>query len=420
MAIYLKDATFIDWQTLSFRKCHVKVTEGLQGRIECIDTIPNTQDTVLDCRGKLVTKSFANGHHHVYSVLARGMPLPPKTPSNFQDILQFIWWALDKALDLDIIRASALVTAINCAKNGVTFVIDHHSSPKTIIDSLTIIAEAFDQVGISHVLCYEMSDRDGLRASEKGLYETEAYLSTGRQGLVGLHASFTVGESLLKKAVHLARRYNTGIHMHVAEDKIDQEHCLNHYGKRVVERLSDAGALESSRTLLAHCLHLSADERKLVRQSPVFIVQNTESNLNNNVGSFDSKKLSQNIILGTDGMHSDMIRSAKAAFFAGQKQRLTPLEIYGRFRKIHDYTGLNSFSGDYSNNLVIFNYDSPTEINDSNFVGHFVYGLESRHVESVISSGRLIVQNRKLLTVDENRILDFSRKMGKKLWSRLY
>jgi cytosine/adenosine deaminase-related metal-dependent hydrolase len=419
MAIYLKNATFIDWQTLSFRKCHIKVQEGLQGKIDFIDAIPNTRDTVLDCSERLVTKSFANGHHHVYSALARGMPAPKKTPSNFRDILKFIWWTLDKALDQNIIRASALVTAMQCAKNGVTFVIDHHSSPNAITNSLAIIADAFDQVGISHVLCYEMSDRDGPRAREKGLHETEAYLSTGRQGLVGLHASFTVGEDLLKRAVNLARQYNTGIHMHVAEDAFDQEHCLNHYGKRVVERLSDAGALDSSRTLLAHCLHLSARERKLASQAPIHIVQNTESNLNNNVGCFDSKNFSQNIILGTDGMHSDMLRSAKAAFLAGCKQQLTSLEIYARFRKIHDYARLNSFSGDDNNNLVILNYDSPTEVKNSNFVSHFIYSLESRHVESVISSGRLIVKNRKLLTADESQILDFSRKMGKKLWSRL-
>ena len=124
-------------------------------------------------------------------------------------------------------------------------------------------------------------------------------------------------------------------------------------------------------------------------------------------------------MLGTDGMHSDMLRSAKAAFFTGHKQGITPLQTYARFRKIHDYLRLNSYSGDGDNNLVILDYDSPTEINESNFVSHFIYGLESRHVEGVISSGRLILKNRKLLTADEKQILEFSREMGKKLWSRL-
>ena len=421
--LYLKNATYIDWQTLEFRTTHVKVHPGLDGAIEFPSTLPDKEklakeDAILDCTGKLVTHAFANAHHHVYSALARGMPPPPRTPQNFAEILQLIWWRLDKAIDLEMIRASALYTAMQCAKNGVTFVVDHHASPNAIPGSLEIIANAFEQVGVSHLLCYELSDRDGPDSAQKGLQETERYLQK-HQGLVGLHASFTVGDALLEKAVSLAEEYNSGIHVHVAEDAIDEQDSLDKYGRRVIERYADAGLLNFSKTILAHCLHLNEKERATLATSNAWIAQNTESNLNNNVGLFNGRGLDR-IMLGTDGMHSDMLRSAQAAYFVGQTiERLSPQDIYQRLRNVHRYLAENNFSGDGDNNLVILNYDSPTEIDAQNFLGHFIYGLEARHIESVISDGRLIVKDRKLLTVDQGDILKFSKEMGKRLWEEM-
>ena len=422
MTLYLKDATYIDWKTLAFESGHLAVGSGDDGGTRFVDALPTedergADDRVLDCSRRLVTKSFGGGHHHIYSALARGMPAPAKIPHNFSEILEYIWWHLDKSLDTEMIEASALVSALYCAKNGVTFVIDHHASPFAIENSLETIAKAFDRVGISHLLCYEISDRDGEGPREKGLQETDTFLSSGRQGHVGLHASFTVGDDLLNRAVALAQTHNTGLRVHVAEDAVDQESCLKHHNQRVVERYAEAGVLDLSKSILSHCIHLNEKEQRLVRQSDVCVVQNTESNLNNNVGVTNYRELGENVILGTDGMHSDMLRSAKAAFLTGQAaEGLDMAGVYSRFRKVHDYIGGNGFSGDGDNNLVILDYDSPTDINASNFLGHFVYGIDARHVESVISSGKLIVENKKLLTVAEDEILGFSREMGRKLW----
>ena len=425
MAVYLKDATYVDWNTLEFTRTNLVAQEGPDGGLDVVAALPSEGslkpgDTVFDCAGKLVTKSFACGHHHVYSALARGMPPPKTSPTNFHEVLQYIWWHLDKLLDAEMIEASALVTAMYCAKNGVTFVIDHHASPFAIDGSLFTIAEAFDKVGVSHLLCYELSDRDGEAVRRQGLKETENYLKSGRQGHVGLHASFTVGNELLAQAVRLAEACDTGIHVHVAEDPVDQERCLAEHGKRVVARYSDAGLLGLKKSILSHCLHLDDEERRLVREAGVYVAQNTESNLNNNVGLFDSRDLGANIMLGTDGMHSDMLRSAKAAFLLGQgTEGIDFPGIYRRFRRVHEYVRDNGFAGDGANNLVVLDYDAPTEVNQHNFFGHFVYGLESCHVDSVISSGRLIVKHRKMTTVDEDEVLRFSREMGKKLWAKM-
>ena len=133
MSILLKNATYIDWKTLKFSNTNILVKEGKDAGIEFFDNAGNPDvDEVIDCEGKFVTKSFAIGHHHIYSALSRGMPAPSKTPANFYEILKYIWWNLDKALDKDMIEASALATAIASAKSGSTFVIDHHASPNFI------------------------------------------------------------------------------------------------------------------------------------------------------------------------------------------------------------------------------------------------------------------------------------------------
>ncbi|MEN8121918.1 MAG: amidohydrolase family protein [Bacteroidota bacterium] len=419
MTLLLKNATYIDWKTSEFKTTDIIVNEGTLGKITFIKNSDLKNVEIIDCTGKLVTKSFAIGHHHVYSALARGMTAPKKNPTNFKEILQYIWWKLDKALDKEMIEASALSTAIACAKSGSTFVIDHHASPNAIEGSLNIIAEAFDKVGISHLLCYEITDRDGQEKAEKGLNETENYLKNNH-GLVGLHASFTVGDETMKKAAALMHKFNSGIHIHVAEDRFDQKHSVETYGKRVVERLNNFGILDASKTILGHCLHIDDNERDIIRNSKAFVVQNTESNLNNKVGHFDSEELGENIMLGTDGMHSDMIRSAQAAFFVGQGfDNINFQSTYERFRKAHQYLAINKFEGDGENNLVVLDYPTPTPINQDNFLGHFIYGLNSNHVQHVISNGKLIVKNRKMQTVNEQEVLQFSKEQALRLWKKM-
>ena len=274
MSILLKNATYIDWKTLEFSHVNMLVEQD-KNAIQFIDNVTEIPDKpdleVLDCTGKLVTRSFAVGHHHAYSALSRGMGAPKKNPENFYEILKYVWWTLDKCLDPEMVESSALVTAIACAKAGSTFVIDHHSSPFAIKGSLETIARAFDKVGVSHLLCYEISDRDGINITREGFDETESYLKN-HQGLVGLHASFTVNNDTLNQANELMNRFNSGVHIHVAEDLYDQDFCLRSYGKRVVERLNESGVLKSGKTILGHCLHLDENEKDIIRNSPCWIV----------------------------------------------------------------------------------------------------------------------------------------------------
>jgi cytosine/adenosine deaminase-related metal-dependent hydrolase len=366
-----------------------------------------------------VTRSFVIGHHHIYSTLARGMPPPSRTPRDFNEILQLVWWNLDRKLDEDMIRASALACAVDAARCGCTFVIDHHASPNAAENSLRVIAEAVEEVGLSHLLCYELSDRDGSGPREAGLAETARHLKA-HPGLVGLHASFTVSDELLASAVELAREYGTGIHIHVAEAQSDESHCRETHGCSVAQRLDRAGALESPATILAHCLHVDDAERDIIRQSNAWVVHNTQSNQNNNVGRFDPRNLGERIFIGTDGMHSDVLSGARAMYLEGQQTgEFSPLTAYRRLRRVHDYLEQNDVTGDGENNLVVLDYQPPTPVTSDNWPAHVVYGLAARHVRTVISDGRVIVDEDRVLAVDETAILAEARRQAKRLWELL-
>jgi hypothetical protein len=125
-------------------------------------------------------------------------------------------------------------------------------------------------------------------------------------------------------------------------------------------------------------------------------------------------------MLGTDGMHSDMLRAAKASFFTGQNSESVGFDaIYKRFRKVNEYTRQNKFKNNGANNLVVIDYQPATDFNEGNFLGHFIFGLNANHIQHVISDGKIIVDNRRLTTVNEPEINRFTREMSKKLWSRL-
>lgn len=419
--ILLRNATYVDIEKLNISVKNILVEKGKPLSFpENAGNINLEGNAVsIDCTGKIVFRSFANGHHHAYSALSRGMPAPLKSPADFKETLQYVWWKLDKALDKEMIRISAYLTAIAAAKAGCTFIIDHHSSPSAISGSLGTIASAFEEVGLGHLLCYEISDRDGENATEEALNETDEYLSN-HQGLVGLHASFTLTDNTLKKTKYLTDKHTTGIHIHVAEDKYDQEFTMKNHACRVVERLDNHGLLESSKTILAHCIHLDENERHIICRKGVTVVQNCESNLNNKVGYFNPDNIGNRIMYGTDGMHSDMLRSTQAAYFVGLNHEImNPAVATVRLNYAHGYLNANGFSGDSEDNLIVLDYDSPTPVNGNNFTGHMIYGMNCGHIRHVISQGRLIVQDRRVVTVDEDNILREARSLAQRLWRNI-
>lgn len=250
------------------------------------------------------TPGMVCAHHHLYSTLARGMPAPPKQPTGFGEILEQVWWRLDAALDLEMIRASALLGATEALMSGTTAIIDHHESPNAIEGSLDVIADACADVGVRVVCAYGVTDRHGAEGARRGLDENERFLRAGGRGLVGVHAAFTCSDDTLESAAGLASDLGVGVHIHVAEGPED---------RAAGERLA---SLASDDWLLVHCVLLD-------RELPGTIAHNPRSNMNNAVGYAAPARRPNPIVLGTDGIGADMLEEMRLAYVAHRADDVT-------------------------------------------------------------------------------------------------
>jgi putative selenium metabolism protein SsnA len=384
-----------------------------------------------DCSGCVIVPGNVCGHTHLYSALARGMPYTLDPPDDFVQILRRLWWRLDRALDEESIRASALVGGMDALLRGTTTLIDHHASPNWIDGSLDVLSAALEELGIRSVLCYETTDRDGPERASAGVHENERFVSRAApspltRAMVGAHASFTLSEETLTGCVDVARRAGVGIHIHAAEDGGDQRDCAARFGVRVAERLANAGALTED-TLLAHCIHLDANEAALIRDAGCAVAHNPTSNMNNAVGHADVLALGDRVLFGTDGIGADMFAESKSAYFRARDgdvhfpfgwplQRMA--EGGARAARIFGEPLLGALREGAPADLVVLDAAPPTPLDADNLGGHWSFGFDSRSVRDVLVAGRFVVLDRRLTLADQDEVAARARVAAGAMWER--
>ena len=393
----------------------------------------------LDARSRVIMPGLINTHTHLYSTFARGLALKDDPPANFQQILERLWWRLDKALTLQDVYLSAMVAMIASIRNGTTTIFDHHSSPGAATGSLFRIADAARETGLRACLCYEVSDRDGPEAAALAIEENRAFLAHCKrnsttsqlQALFGLHASFTLTDQTLTRCTEIADQFNAGFHVHTAEAASDVDQCQREHGKRIVERWRDLGIL-GSKTIAAHCVHVNDHEIDLLCESKTNVVHNPESNMANAVGCApvpDMLRRGVRVGLGTDGYASDMFESLKVANLLHKHQTGEPIAawaeapamLFQENAKIAtDFFGRpvgKLISGAYAD-IIIVDYDPPTPLDASNVASHILFGFSGCSVATTIIGGRVVMEDRKLLALDENEIMTKARAAAANLWKR--
>ena len=387
-----------------------------------------------DCSGCLVIPGSVCAHTHLYSALARGMPYNLEPPENFLQILQRVWWRLDRALDEEGVRASALVGGMEALLSGTTTLVDHHASPNAIDGSLDVIEGALSTLGLRSVLCYETSDRDGPERAQAGLAENRRFAERVRRerlprtrGLIGAHASFTLSDETLAACAEAARDLEVGLHIHAAEDVVDERDSLVLHGIGVAARLAHAGAL-NGRTLLAHGVHLDDHELGLVHAANAFLAHNARSNMSNTIGRARLDALGTRVALGTDGIGSDMFEESRTAYFrlredernAGPDWPLHRLAEGARFvGAAFGERRLGRIETGAPADLVVLDYAAPAPIDAGSFPGHWVFGLSSRTVRDVMVAGDWVVLDRRLTHIDERELAAGARVQAEQLWKRL-
>ncbi len=394
----------------------------------------------VDAEKRVVMPGLINAHTHIYSSFARGLSLPQARPNrDFSEILENLWWRIDKILNIEDSRYSAYATGLESIRNGVTTIFDHHASQNHVQGSLFAIADAAKDIGIRASLCYEVSDRDGEATAEAAIRENIDFIDFAAKqdsgmlkGMFGLHASFTLSEKTLEKCVAAMGGRDAGFHVHTAEGVADLYDSLAKYGKRVVERLRDAGIL-GPKTLSIHNIHVNAAEMDILKATNTMAVHNPESNMGNAVGCAPALHMLEKGILlglGTDAYTQDMFESLKVANLIHKDRQCNPsigfmeslqmlfannTAICSRFFE----RPLGIIAAGACADVILVDYTPHTPLNADTTAGHIVFGMSGRAVDSVMINGRFVMRNRRILTVNEEAVLAKSREQSADFWKRV-
>ena len=392
----------------------------------------------LDARGGVIMPGLINAHNHIYSAFARGLSINGYSPNNFLEILDGLWWTLDRCLTAEDSYWSAMATYLDCIKNGCTTVFDHHASYGGVMGSLFAIADAAKETGVRTCLCYEVSDRDGNEKMAEAVAENADFINTTRndnsdmiKSMMGLHASFTLSD----KTLELCRENtppDTGFHIHVAEGMDDVYDSLKKYGKRVINRLFDHDIL-GEKTITGHCIHINGTEMDIIKETDTVVVHNPESNMGNAVGIPPCMEMMRRGILlglGTDGYTNDMFESEKVANIIHKHVLCDPQaawsEVPAMLFKNNAAIGNRFFSTKIgaleqgaAADVVIADYDPLTPMDASNCDGHIVFGMSGRSIVTTIINGEIKMKDRELIGIDERAIMAKCRERASALAGRI-
>jgi putative selenium metabolism protein SsnA len=395
-------------------------------------------EEMVDVGGRVIMSGLINAHTHAYSAYARGMAVHQPT-RNFTEILENLWWRLDRLLTLEDVELNAGTTFIECIRNGVTTVFDHHSSPNAVSGSLQTMADVAGRIGIRASLCYETSDRDGAGVFAAAIEENTLFMKTVNtdeqdmvKGLFGLHAAFTLSEESLDAVCAAMEGIIGGFHVHVAEAASDEADSLKKYAKRIVRRFDDHGML-GPETIAAHCVHANPDELELLKDRDTTVVHNPHSNMGNAVGVasvVDMLSRGLRVGLGTDAYTADILASAQVAKILASDHLADPTVGFGQalqmafvnnpqicakfFRK--DLGVLKT--GAYAD-LITLAYRPFTPLNAESVGGHILFGMSGSQVNDTMVNGAWVMRDRDILTVDEAAIFARSTERAPRIWAQM-
>ncbi len=392
-----------------------------------------------DARGQLVLPASICGHTHFYGAFSRGMGIPGEPPETFPQILERLWWRLDKALTLEDVRYSALVCLVDAIRHGTTTLIDHHASPNAIDGSLDVIGEAVRRAGLRASLCYEVTDRDGPKRARAGIEENARFAKAVRDdprlaASFGLHASLTLSDETLADCVTAADELGLGFHIHVAEGVSDQEDSVRRSGTRVVHRLGNAGIL-GPKTIAVHCVHVSESEIERLADTETWVTHQPRSNMNNAVGVAPVEMMLRrgvHVGLGNDGFSNQMFAEMKAAYFVHKLDQGDPQAMPGNVVMDLEYGNnarlarvfwpdqtLGILEEGAMADLVFIDYKPTTPLSADNLPWHLLFGVEASMITSTVCAGEVLMRDRTLLTLDEEAITARSRELAAAAWRRL-
>jgi len=393
---------------------------------------------IIDAENQFVIPGNICAHTHFYGAYSRGMYIPGDAPNAFPQILEKLWWRLDKSLDKEANFFSAMVCLIDAIKHGTTTLFDHHASPNAIEGSLDVIEKAVRESGVRASLCYEVTDRDGKEKSQAGIEENLRFLEKVSRnpdsmitGSFGLHASLTLDDDTFEEAQKRCPD-GVGFHIHAAEHPVDEYDSQKRSGMRVIERLDHFGIL-GPKTIVAHGVHIDSVEIFLLADSKAWLSHQPRSNMNNAVGLGNIESMLHagvQVCLGNDGFSNAMWQEWKTTYLAHKlfncDPRRMPADVIYKMavennrdlvRTLFNGLHVGEISVGASADLIFVDYNPFTEVTSENFPWHIVFGFRDSMVTWTIVNGKVLMKNRQLLGIDEKNITAEAYKVSKRVWN---
>jgi putative selenium metabolism protein SsnA len=392
----------------------------------------------IDAHGGLIMPGFINTHTHIYSGLARGLAIEGNNPTNFFEILDGTWWAIDRHLTLEGTRASAYATILDCIRNGVTTIFDHHASFCEIPGSLFVIKDAAKELGMRSCLCYEVSERDGEEKCDQSIQENADFARWAAKenddmikAMFGGHALFTISDKTFQKMVE-ANDGLTGFHIHVCEGMNDVYDTMDNYGCLPIERLLYNHIL-GEKTMLGHCIHVSPSEMDIIKETGTMVCNNPGSNMNNAVGCAPILKMMEKGItvgMGTDAYTHDMLESAKTFILIQRHNAAKPNVAWNEtFQMLFENNRaiaakyfekpLGILKPGAAADVIVMDYKPFTPFSAENLQGHILFGLEGKNCRTTIINGKVLYKDREFVDIDEDALNAKILVESKKLWGAL-
>ena len=270
-----------------------------------------------------------------------------------------------------------------------------------------------------------------MKKRDEGLKENWRFIASNInndrfRGLVGAHASFTLCDDSLRQCSEIAAQFNTGVHIHVAEAVDDSVGTKKNFKQGIMQRFEKHNILREH-SIFAHAVHLTPAELKKVATAKTWLVHNPRSNMNNQVGYAHLEHFGERSALGTDGFPADMFEEAGIGFYRirdsqSQADGSTPIRLLnGGHQMASELFNKNygSLAKGSPADIIILDYHSPTPMTKENVLWHFLFGMKSAMVNSVIVDGKWVVRKRAITGINIEKTYQHASRVAQKIWARV-
>jgi cytosine/adenosine deaminase-related metal-dependent hydrolase len=383
----------------------------------------------------VITPAFVNTHHHMYGVLAHGIPLE-EAPAGFWPFLEDFWWPrVEDLLTHELIAAATDWACLEMVRSGVTTFYDCLEAPYALPGALEVEAKVVRRWGLRGILSFEATQRVSEENGELGLRENADFIDACRalggqvSGMMCFHTTFTCPSEFVQRVFDLAAERSAKVHMHLSEGTYEPEYCLEHYGLRPVAYYDRLGVL-ADHVLASQCVQVDAEEIAILARHGVHVSHQPLSNCEVGGGFAPVPEMlaaGVNVALGSDGYVNNFFEVMRAAALIPKARLQDPgvmpahtvwsMATQNGARAL-GFERLGILSVGAPADLLLITADLPTPLARHSLADQLLLWRNPQNLQGVMCAGEWRLWEAEVVGVDEAavkaRVVEAARQLWKK------